>query len=208
MYVPSEFAPQDHTEIIEFLKENPFGTLVSNSENLEPVATHLPLLMKTEQEELIFEGHIAKNNKHSELLRDGRTALCIFQGPHAYISSSVYTHENVPTWNYQSVHVYGTISLMKDSELIAHLKEMVDHHESGREQRLDYSKLPEKMLSAYYKEITGFRITQYRMEAAFKLSQNRNQTDFNNILNDLSKDKKNRSITEAMNRSGKKTDRS
>lgn len=204
MYVPSDFSPSEQTEILDFLKDNPFGTLISNSHNLEPIATHLPLLLKSESEEMLFEGHIARNNKHADLLRSGRTALTIFQGPHAYISSSVYGHQNVPTWNYQSVHVYGTISLMKDEELIKHLHEMVDHHESGREHRLDYSSLPEEMLNAYRKEILGFRITPYRVEAAFKLSQNRNKADFENIITDLDTDKKNRSIIEAMNRSRKK----
>lgn len=204
MYVPSDFSPSEQTEILNFLKDNPFGTLISNSDNVEPIATHLPLLLKSESEEMLFEGHIARNNKHADLLRSGRTALTIFQGPHAYISSSVYGHQNVPTWNYQSVHVYGTISLMKDEELIKHLHEMVDHHESGREHRLDYASLPEEMLNAYRKEILGFRITPYRVEAAFKLSQNRNKTDFENIITDLDTDKKNRSIIEAMNRSRKK----
>ena len=201
MYVPKEFSPEDRSEIYDFLKNNPFGTLISNSENLEPVATHLPFLTRTTSDDIVLEGHLARNNKHAELLRDGKTALIIFHGPHAYISSSVYGHQNVPTWNYQAVHVYGVISLMNEAELIRHLEEMVEHHESGREHQLDYASLPEELLTAYRKDILGFRITSYRIEAAFKLSQNRNESDFKRIIDDLSKDKKNRSIIEAMNRS-------
>jgi transcriptional regulator len=204
MYVPNEFNPSDPTEIHDFLKGNPFGILINNSDNQEPLATHLPFLVKPQQDEIVLEGHIARNNKHSELIRDGRSALVIFQGPHAYISSSVYTHQNVPTWNYQSVHVYGTLSKMTDADLSNHLQEMVHHHEAEREQSLDYSGLPSSMIEAYQKEILGFRITSYRIEAAFKLSQNRNETDFHRIIEDLDQDKKNRSIVEAMNRSRKK----
>ncbi|MFN5879135.1 MAG: FMN-binding negative transcriptional regulator [Flavobacteriales bacterium] len=204
MYVPNEFKPNDASEVHEFLKANPFGILINNSDNQESVATHMPFLIKSNQDELILEGHIARANKHSELIRDARSTLVVFQGPHAYISSSVYSHENVPTWNYQAVHVYGTTSKMSDGELSKHLEEMVHHHESGREHRLDYSKLSEDMIAANQKEILGFKITAYRIEAAFKLSQNRNETDLGNIIEDLNSDEKNRPIVEAMDRSRKK----
>ncbi|SEF39789.1 Putative FMN-binding domain-containing protein [Algoriphagus boritolerans DSM 17298 = JCM 18970] len=42
--------------------------------------------------------------------------LVNFQGPYAYISSSWYNHENVPTWNYLAVHVYGKIRIIEGEE--------------------------------------------------------------------------------------------
>ena len=93
---------------------------------------------------------------------------------------------------------------MNEDELTQHLEEMVNQHESDREHQLDYGNMPEELLTSYRKEILGFRINSYRTEAAFKLSQNRNDSDFKSITEDLSKDKKNRSIVEAMNRSRNK----
>jgi transcriptional regulator len=43
----------------------------------------------------------------------GNDEVLAFSGPHSYISSSWYDHENVPTWNYIAVHVYGKIKLLK-----------------------------------------------------------------------------------------------
>lgn len=200
MHVPKEFLVTDPKEITSFLLENNFGTLVATSDNLEPVATHIPFTIRTDGDELILEGHIARANKQSDLLKNGKTVLVIFQGPNAYISSSVYSHENVPTWNYQSIHVYGIIRPLTETELTDHLASLVENHEKTRENPLAYNSFSPDMLQAYLKELVAFRITSYRIEAAYKLSQNRSAEDFQNIITDLDKDKKNRSIVEAMNR--------
>lgn len=198
MYIPKEFNVSDLNEIDHFLQNNSFGILVTSGENSESVATHIPFLISKTETGFVLEGHIAKRNKQSESLRSNNSTLVIFQGPHGYISSSVYTHENVPTWNYQSVHVYGTVQQLNDEELANHLEIMVDKFESGREKRIDYKSLSPKMLQAYSQEIIGFRIESYRIEAAYKLSQNRNKEDYQRILNDLEKDPSNNLLIETM----------
>jgi transcriptional regulator len=203
MYVPADFLQNDILEIEQFLQVNSFGTIVSTNELHLPIATHLPFLIERIGEEFILEGHIAKANQQSELLKLGKNVLLIFQGPHAYVSSAVYDHPNVPTWNYQSIHIYGSVEPMNSEELRMHLGKMVHHHEHKRENPLDYNSLPKEMLIDYGKDILGFRIKSYKLEAAYKLSQNRNKTDHQHIIDELSKDKKNRSIIEAMNRSKK-----
>lgn len=200
MYVPSDFLQNDLTEIEQFLIGNSFGTIVSTNELHLPIATHLPFLIERNGEEFILEGHMAKANQQSELFKLGKNVLLIFQGPNAYVSSAVYEHQNVPTWNYQSVHIYGTVEPMNGEELRLHLGKMVHQHEHKREKPLDYNSLPKEMLIDYSKDILGFRIKSYKLEAAYKLSQNRNNADHQHIIDDLSKDKKNRSIIEAMNR--------
>lgn len=204
MYVPKEFLVSDPKEIESFLLENSFGTLVATSDNLEPVATHIPFTIRTDGDELILEGHIARANKQSELLKNGKTVLVIFQGSNAYVSSSVYTHENVPTWNYQSIHIYGIVRPLSENEMNDHLKTLLDKHEKTRKKPLEYASFSPGMLKAYLNELVGIRITSYRIEAAYKLSQNRNKEDFNKIIDDLDTDIKNRSIVEAMKKTNKK----
>jgi transcriptional regulator len=199
MYAPEPFNVSDQEEILNFIKAHPFALLVQNGDN-EPIATHLPFLITKEGNDIILEAHIALANPQSQLIRNGKTALIIFQGPHAYVSSSVYHHQNVPTWNYQSIHTYGTIKPLTDDELNIHLKKVVDHFESDRKNPVDTSSLPNEMLNSYRKEILGFRITVYKLEAAYKLSQNRNSLDHQAIVNDLSKDPKNERIVREMNR--------
>lgn len=199
MYAPEPFNISDEEEILRFLRAHPFGMLVQNGENT-PIATHLPFLVLTEDNEIILEAHIAIANPQSQLIRNGKTALVIFQGPHAYVSSSVYHNENVPTWNYQSIHVYGTIKPLSEDELKSHLKNIVDHFEKGRPNPIDTASLPKEMLNSYQKEILGFRIVIYKLEAAYKLSQNRNSLDHGAIMNDLSRDPQNERIVKEMSR--------
>jgi transcriptional regulator len=201
MYVPQEFSVSNLNEIAVFLQYHSFGIIVSNQGNFEPIATHLPFVIKKNGDQFILEGHLSKHNHQTDIIKKGKNVMVIFQGPHAYVSSSVYSHINVPTWNYQAVHIYGTIELLSPEETTNHLTELVETHEADRDNSFDLSTLSPEMLSAYQNEIVCFKIESYRVEAAFKLSQNRSFVDYERIIDDLSKDKKNRSITEAMNRS-------
>lgn len=197
MYVPESFKITDLNEIESFLKINSFGTMI-HSGDFEPIATHLPFLIERNNDVFTLEGHLALKNDQSRYIRKGKSVLLTFLGPAGYISSAVYGHPNVPTYNYQSVHIYGTITPFTEAELIDHLDKMVFQFEQGRCPSLNMDNLPKDMLKAYYQEIIGFKIESYKIEAAFKLSQNRNQDDFKSILNDLSKDAKHTDLINAM----------
>jgi transcriptional regulator len=197
MYTPEDFKMEDPKEQLEFIQSNTFGTLISTTSTLEPLASHLPFYIR-QKEPLVIEGHISRTNNQSKLLSNGKNAMIIFQGPNGYISSSVYEHENVPTWNYQAVHVYGTISHLNNTEIEIHLSDLMTLHESVREVKKEYVKLTKKLLEAYKKEILCFRVTAYRTEASYKLSQNRNKTDHTAIIHDLEQKKENESLVAAM----------
>ena len=189
MYIPKEFKETNQAEILHFIGKNALGILVSSTGVFEPLVSHIPFISSLKNDEIILEGHLAINNPHAEQIKNGKTALVIFQGPNAYISSSVYTHENVPTWNYQAVHLYGTVEILTKSELENHLSQAIDHFETERNNKLDYSKFSKSMLDNYLNEIIGLRLRTYKIEAAYKMSQNRNNTDFQNIVTDLSQSK-------------------
>src|SRR5512146_621475 len=92
---------------LAFMRANPFTILVSNTTE-GPFATHLPLVIRKNGNELILRGHVAKANPHWQHLEAEPRCLVIFHGPHSYISPTNYNaRENVPTWNYGAVHVYG-----------------------------------------------------------------------------------------------------
>ncbi len=190
MYIPKEFKETNQNEILDFIGKNALGILVSSTGVFEPLVSHIPFVSKLESEEIILEGHLSIHNPHREQIKKGKTALVIFQGPNAYISSSIYTHENVPTWNYQAVHLYGTVEILTKNQLQDHLTQAIDYFESERTNKLDYSKFSKSMLENYLNEIIGFRLRTYKTEAAYKMSQNRNDIDFQNIVTDLSQSKK------------------
>lgn len=112
-------------------------------------------------------------------------ALVIFQGPHAYISSSWYEEQQVPTWNYQSVHLYGNVSLQTQDELQNDLKTLLHTYEHHRQHPVLWETLSPELLARELKGIVGFKLKVTDIQAAYKLSQNRNEKDYANIITQL-----------------------
>lgn len=184
MYIPKDFELRDRERLLPFLQENSFAAIISVEDN-QPVISHLPLVVCAWGEYLVAEGHLALANAHHRLLRDGRAVTVIFSGPHGYVSSSVYHHHNVPTWNYQVAHGTGKVESIDRNSLEKHLSELVDQYESQRDHPLKYTDFSKQMIEEYLQEIVGFRIVFHQWQMAEKLSQNRDEQDFRSIVNDL-----------------------
>lgn len=186
MYVPKAFEVRDAAIIDAFIQEHPFISLITVQDEY-PIATHLPINAKKVANQWVLEGHLALANPQHLAIQRNSKALAIFMGPHAYISSSVYSHENVPTWNYQAVHARGELQILDDSELDSHLSDLVTFFEKSRHEPLELSSFSADLMQEYKKEIVGFRLRVEKIEAAFKLSQNRNSEDYQAIIEDLEK---------------------
>lgn len=187
MYIPEIFQIKDLSVIEKFIHENGFATIISKGDTY-PLATHIPLELTTKKEgQKVLWGHIAKANLQGKDIEKNPDVLAIFMSPlHSYISSSWYFHENAPTWNYMSVHVTGTAKIMEEKELWESVSGLTKHYEKASEHPVSlegFSAATKKQM----KYITGIEIAIHKMEAAFKLSQNRNQKDFENILHQLRK---------------------
>ncbi|MGG1660042.1 FMN-binding negative transcriptional regulator [Brevibacillus sp. NRS-1366] len=186
MYVPRYYAVTEKEEMVAFMQNYPFGLIITSNEG-QPVATHIPLEVEIRGEDLYLTGHIASVNPQSELLgqRDC-SVLAVFHGAHTYISSSWYGHPNVPTWNYTAVHAYGQASLISSPDQARKLmKDLMQKYEQGQQKPTAWDSVPEKMMQGMLKEITCFEIKVERMEATYKLSQNRNTKDFEAIVDKL-----------------------
>lgn len=184
MYIPNHFKNENIDEVKEFLKQNSFGILIS-SVGGKHWGTHIPLqLEKDGSSGDALYGHISKSNPQSEYFKENEEVLAIFNGPHAYVSSSWYQHENVPTWNYIAVHVYGKLSILNEQELMSSLKRLVDKYESSSENPVKVEKLSKNTLRSI-KGIVGFKIGIEIIHPAYKLSQNRNDEDHENIVKEL-----------------------
>ncbi|MFC6604181.1 FMN-binding negative transcriptional regulator [Ectobacillus funiculus] len=188
MYIPKYFRVTDMDEIREFVQMNSFGTIVTTKQG-KPIATHLPLQFNKEGDDYYITGHMAYGNPQWRTLETCEDILVMYQGPHAYISSSWYGHENVPTWNYQSVHVYGTASILNEEELQQDLIMLLQKYEKHRKNPVLWDKLFPQLLEKELKGIVGFKIKVQEIQASYKLSQNRNEEDYHNIVNKLSEEK-------------------
>lgn len=178
MYLPNSFRIDDRAAIADFMVRHNFVTLVTTGE-AGMTASHLPLLIRPEVgEHGALVGHLARANPQWKELAAGRECLAIFHGPHAYVSPNWYTVQPaVPTWNYAVVHAYGKATLIEDEAAVrAVLRELTDIHEAGFERPWTIDKDPE-FVAKLSKAIVAFEIRLTRVEAKFKLSQNRSAED-------------------------------
>ncbi|MEP6805216.1 MAG: FMN-binding negative transcriptional regulator [Flavobacterium sp.] len=186
MYTPNIYKDEDPESIRTFLKENSFGILVNQTHG-KFCATHIPIELETNAEgKEILEGHISKLNPQAEGFAENDQVLAIFSGPHSYISSSWYDHENVPTWNYIAVHVYGRIKIVDYETGVEQLKKLVDKYESNSANPVRVEDLSVKTMREA-RGIFAFEIEIDEIQATRKLSQNRDDHNYKNIISELEK---------------------
>jgi transcriptional regulator len=184
MYTPKFNQVTDRAVLLEAMRDNSFailfGPLDGSPPDRPPTATHLPLVVKDEGEHGRIEGHFAKANRHWQSLA-GHETLVIFSGPHSYVSPTLYTEPlSVPTWNYIAVHAYGTMELIEDQDgKDALLKGLIALHEPAYAQQ--WREMPAGFRRTMLEGIVGFRIVISRIEGKFKVSQNRSETERQNV---------------------------
>lgn len=185
MYIPRRYAENDTEKVFAFIRENSFGILISVKDGL-PVATHIPLLLeKNEEGKDVLIGHISRGNDQKYTLTNGAKVLAIFTGPHAYISPRWYSQLNVPTWNYIAVHIYGTVKLMEGEALKAAVTRLTHNYEHTLPHPVKVEEIPEKTLHDDLRGIVGFEITIDDIQAAYKLSQNRDEKSYHSVIDHL-----------------------
>mgnify|MGYP001790902440 CR=1 FL=1 len=187
MYIPHFYKNENADEIREFIRQNSFGILINQLDG-KPWATHIPLeLEQGPKGKATLVGHIAKANPQWKAFKLNPKVLCIFNGPHAYVSSSWYKEEEVPTWNYIAVHVYGTLQVLSEEETMKSLYRLVDKYELDSENPVSLEDMAPKTLRQV-KGVVGFSIAIEEIQAAYKLSQTR-PSDHNRITEELKKRK-------------------
>jgi transcriptional regulator len=183
MYIPEFNRIEDQTVAMAFMRANPFAILVSNHEDT-PFATHLPVIVTDSGGQVIVQAHVAKANPHWKMI-EYQESLLIFHGPHAYISPALYEiRESVPTWNYVTVHAYGHGKILPaDSDKHQVLSELISQFDSSYLSQ--WNSFDEQYRSRMLNHIVAFEIAVTRIEAKFKLSQNRTKAEQENVIQSL-----------------------
>lgn len=182
MHIPKYYREEDRKRVVEFLKGNGFPALVSIHDG-KLVATHLPVeVVENADGSLTIYCHMSRANPQWKSFGN-QEVLLIFQGAHTYISPRWYNHVNVPTWNYMNVHVYGRVRMLEGEELYSLLGRLVEKHEI--ETGYDLETLPREFVEKELKGVAGFALEVTRFDAAFKLSQNRDDESYVNIIREL-----------------------
>lgn len=135
--------------------------------------------------------HMARANPQWKSIKAGAPGLAIVHGPQAYVSPSNYEgkltdHKVVPTWNYQSVHLSGTVELSEDVELLRHMvSSLTDFHEAKKTEPWSASEADPRYFDAQLRGIIAVTLHVTHVEAKYKLSQNRSAEDRQRVIVDL-----------------------
>jgi transcriptional regulator len=173
LYIPAHFRLDDRAAALELVRQNAFGMLVSSAASGLHVS-HIPFVVEAEGEQVRLLGHLARANEQWKTLEAASEVVAVFQGPHAYVSPGWYQqHPSVPTWNYAVVHAHGRVGIMEEAELHELLLALSNRYEAGREKPWKMSDLPAPYVTGMLQHIVGFTLHVERLEAKYKLSQNR-----------------------------------
>jgi transcriptional regulator len=178
MYTPKFNQVSDRATLIEAMRAYSFAILFGPAGELR--ATHLPLLVMDEGEHGTLLGHFARANPHWAALA-GRETLVVFPGPHTFVSPTLYTEPlSVPTWNYIAIHAYGNLETIQDPDRKnALVEELIQVHDPAYLDR--WRSMPDNSQTRMLTGIVGFHIPISRIEAKFKLGQNRNTDERRNM---------------------------
>ena len=198
MFIPKLYRSEDYNLMREIIKENSFALLISSVDKIR--ATHaMMMLNENNPENAYIETHISRANPQAKTLKNRDEVLCDFLGAHTYISSSWYDHINVSTWNYEAVQISGKIELMNDDELYAHLDKLTSKYEKFQQCPMIVKDMGKYFLEKEMKGAFGIKVIPDEIFIKQKLSQNRKEADYENIINHLENSDDNaRKIAEKM----------
>jgi len=188
MYDISYFKAKDNQEVIDFMHAYPFVTICGVDADGFPVATHIPVLIKIENDNIIISGHMMRKQDHSNAFEINKNVLVIFSAPSAFVSAGWYTEKNMgSTWNYQTVHAKGQLEIKDDAHLFKLLTDLTLHFEKDSESPTQVKNLSEEYMQQNMKAIFSFDMVVEDLQHVFKLSQNRDEVSHANIQKELNK---------------------
>jgi len=184
MYPDKKFTVEDLDEIRAFVEKYPFATLVAAESSGGLVATHVPLLIQSWGERIVFRGHVMRNTDHWEAMKNSGSVFASFVGPDAPILGSwQLTPRFGGTWNYQAVHVRGAVHGQDTAALTTHLEEVKNRFETSEDHR--FSSLPRGYVDELLPLIECIDVVAADLKCVFKLSQDRSREEFDRTVHNL-----------------------
>ncbi len=195
MYIPPINSVDEWDEIVHFVAAARAADLITVNSDGFPIATLMPMVW---EDALGWDSscgrlvmHMARGNEQWKSITTGTKGLAILHGAQAYISPSNYSnketdHKVVPTWNYQSVHLSGTVEVSEDAELLRGIvTNLTAQHESPRADPWRADEADPHYFDLQLKGIIAVILHVTKVEAKSKISQNKSQEERERIVEDL-----------------------
>lgn len=179
----------DPEVVREFIRRYPLATLIGCDAEQFPVATQIPVFIEEVDGREVLRGHFMRKTAHHKAFAQNSNALVIFTGPNCYVSGTWYSNPSTAsTWNYMSVHIRGTLRFLDDDGLIDVLRKTTLHFEDGNTASATiFDNLPFDYTSKLLPAIVGFEVEIEKLDTVFKLSQDRDEESYQNIIRELRK---------------------
>jgi transcriptional regulator len=176
MYIPKHNQLEDRAALLAYMRAYSFAALATSGPG-GLTATHLPFIIEEEGGRITLLAHMAKANPQWRDFAAGAEAMVIFMQPHAYVSPRLYdSRQNVPTWNYVAVHAYGLPLLIEERAAKMELQQkLIRAHDAGYLAQM--AELPASYIDAKLGAIVSFSIATTRIDARYKLSQDKNPAE-------------------------------
>lgn len=187
MYNLPYFKEKDAEVVLNFVRQHPFAFICGSTKDGQPVATQIPVFIEERDGVLFLSGHLMRNTDHHKAFELNPNVLCVFTGPHTYVSATWYSDPHqASTWNYMSVHAHGRIRFGDEQELIEMLRKTSLHFEGNNHHSTTaFDNLPADYTIKLMKAIVAFEVEVTRLENVFKLSQNRDEESYHQIITEL-----------------------
>ena len=200
MYNIPYFKASNEKEVIGFMHDHPFIILCGANKDGKPAATHIPVLFEERDDKLFLIAHVMRKQSHTKAFEENANVLAIFYGPHTYVSASWYQDKpTASTWNYQAVHAHGILRFLDGERLHDLLTKLTEKFENDPHSPSLVQKMDKEYVERSMQAIIAFEIEITSIENVFKLSQNRDEKSYENIIEHLStQDEDAKAIAETM----------
>lgn len=187
MYNLPYYKEKDQQVVLDFIHQHPFAFIAGCDEANKPVATQIPVFIEEREGKLYLTGHMMRQTDHHKAFEKNAAVLCVFTGHHTYVSATWYSNpQQASTWNYMSVHVKGQLRFLDEQGLVDVLRKTSLHFENNdHHSTTAFDNLPADYTSRLMKAIVAFEVEVEEIDSVFKLSQNRDQKSYQNIIKKL-----------------------
>jgi len=176
MYVPQAFKMPDR-DALTALKQVGAGYFVTALEG-RIESTFLPFIVNETTDTARIWAHFAKANTHWRSALAASDCLLIAHLADAYVSPSLYPSKQtdgkvVPTWNYVTIEVRGTLQALSDADEELLLRTLTNQHEQHSTEPWAVSDAPAEFIAAQQKAIVSVELVGSEITGKAKASQNR-----------------------------------